>query len=107
MSIQALIAVISDELYERAAQVAADYHAHAVTFVPARGIDFPEHLTFFGQTFQGANWVMIALLDGDCAQAVEEALNRELQLEQRFAGLVFTLEIDRIPESLIQLERHN
>jgi len=48
MRVVALVAVIADDLYEAAAKVAADYHAHVVIFVPARGISFPEHLTFLG-----------------------------------------------------------
>ena len=94
MSASLLIAVVADALEERAAQIAREEGASGVTIVPARGIGFPEHVTFFGLTYRGLEKAMIWVLDGDTAELIAERLNRELELLAPFQGLAFCVGID-------------
>jgi len=90
-----VVAIVADELQERATQIARQYGAQGITFVEGKGIGFPEHHTFFGLLFQGLEKILIFALDEHRARAAEEALNRELTLEQRFKGLVFSLPVEQ------------
>jgi len=89
-----VVAVVADELQERATAIAKQHGAQGITYVDGRGIGFPEHHTFFGLVFQGQEKLLIFALDERRARAAEEALNRELVLEQRFKGLVFALPVE-------------
>ena len=94
MSTSLLIAVVADELEERAAEIAREEGAMGVTIVPGRGLGFPEHVTFFGLTFRGMEKVLLWVLDSETAEAVANRLNRELDLLSPFQGLAFCLDID-------------
>lgn len=86
-----VVAVVANELRDHAIEIAKKHGAQGISFVEGRGIGFPEHHTFFGLTYMGQEEVLLFALDEKHARRVEEELNRELQLEQRFRGLVFTL----------------
>ena len=94
MSTTLLIAVVADALEERAAAIAREEGAMGVTILSARGIGFPEHVTFFGLTYRGLEKVMLWVLDHATSQTIADRLNRELDLLSPFQGLAFCLEID-------------
>ncbi len=94
MSTSLLIAVVADELEERAAAIAREEGAMGLTIVPGRGLGFPEHVTFFGLTFRGIEKVLLWVLDSETAETVANRLNRELDLLSPFQGLAFCLDID-------------
>lgn len=62
--------------------------------MPARGIGFSEHITFFELTYRGLEKVLLWVLDSETAADIAERLNRELGLLQPFKGLVFSLPED-------------
>lgn len=95
MSTSLLIAVVADELEERAAAIAREQGAMGVTIVPGRGLGFPEHVTFFGLTFRGIEKVMLWVLDSETAGTIADRLNRELDLLSPFQGLAFCLDVDQ------------
>ncbi|HRQ55903.1 MAG TPA: hypothetical protein PLN31_00655 [Azoarcus taiwanensis] len=86
MSTSLLIAVVADELEERAAAIAREEGAMGLTIVPGRGLGFPEHVTFFGLTFRGIEKVLLWVLDSETAETVANRLNRELDLLSPFQG---------------------
>lgn len=88
-----VVAVVANELRDRAIEIAKKYGAQGISFVAGRGIGFPEHHTFLGLTYMGQEEVLFFALDEKHARRVETELNRELQLEQRFKGLAFTLPV--------------
>ena len=88
-----VVAVVADELRDRAIEIAKRHGAQGISFVDGRGIGFPEHHTFFGLTYMGLEQVLFFALDEQRARRVEAELNQVLQLEQRFKGLVFTLPV--------------
>jgi proteasome assembly chaperone (PAC2) family protein len=88
-----VVTVVADALRDRAIEIARKHGAQGISFVAGRGIGFPEHHTFLGLTYMGHEEVLFFALDEKRARKVEEELNRELQLEQRFKGLAFTLPV--------------
>ncbi len=94
MSTSLLIAVVADELEERAAEIAREEGAMGVTILPGRGLGFPEHVTFFGLTYRGVEKVLLWVLDSETAETVANRLNRELDLLSPFQGLAFCLDTD-------------
>lgn len=90
-----LLAVVADELEERALAIVHEEGADGVTVVPAHGIGFPEHMTFFGLTYRGLEKVLMCVLDHDSAERIANRLNVELDLLAPFQGLAFCLRIDR------------
>ncbi|MBK1672947.1 hypothetical protein CKO35_06430 [Ectothiorhodospira shaposhnikovii] len=89
-----LVAVVADEFEEQALAIAAREGACQATTLAGRGINFPEHVTFFGLTYQGLERVCLWVLEEERATHVAECLNRELELLKPFKGLAFCLKID-------------
>ncbi len=89
-----LVAVVSDDLEEAAREVARQEGARGMTLLSARGLNFPEHVTFFGLTYLGIETLLVALLDEDTAVRIAERLNVELKLLEPFKGLAFCLPVD-------------
>jgi hypothetical protein len=88
-----LIAVVSDELEERAVAIVRGEGGRGVTILPGRGLSFPELITFFGLTYRGLEKVLLCVLDDITAERAAERLNRELDLLQPFKGLAFCLPV--------------
>ena len=88
-----VVTVVADALRDRAIEIARRHGAQGISFVAGRGIGFPEHHTFFGLTYMGQEQALFFAPDEKRARRVEAELNRELQLEQRSMGLVFTLPV--------------
>ncbi len=88
-----VVAVVADELRDRAIEIARKHGAQGISFVAGRGVGFPEHHTFLGLTYMGQEEVLFFALDEKHARKVEAELNQVLLLEQRFKGLVFTLPV--------------
>ena len=95
MTISLLIAVVADELEERAAQIAREEGAMGLTMLPGRGLSFPEHATFFGLSYLGIEKVMVCVLDSQTAETIANRLNHELDLLTPFNGLAFCIDVDQ------------
>jgi hypothetical protein len=89
-----LVAVVAHELEEAAREIARQEGARGMTLLPARGMNFPEHVTFFGLTYLGIETVLLALLDETTAVRIAERLNVELELLKPFKGLAFCIPVD-------------
>lgn len=102
-----LLAVVADELEERAVEIAHDEGAAGVTIVEAHGLGFPEHMTFFGLTYRGLEKVLMCILDHDSGERIANRLNAELDLLAPFQGLAFCLRIDHAEGVDVDaIERH-
>lgn len=88
-----LIAVVADELEERAEALALEEGAPGFTVMPAHGLGFPEHMTFFGLTYRGLEKVLLCVLDHETAEAIANRLNVELELLSPFQGLAFCVDL--------------
>lgn len=94
MQVCLFVAVVADELEERAVDIALEEGVRGVSVIPAHGLGFPEHMTFFGVTYKGLEKVIISLMDRERAVRVAERMNRELDLLAPFQGLAFCLDVD-------------
>jgi len=89
-----LVAVVAHELGEAAREIARQEGARGMTLLAARGMNFPEHVTFFGLTYLGIETVLLALLDEATALRIAERMNVELKLLEPFKGLAFCMPVD-------------
>jgi hypothetical protein len=89
-----LVAVVADEMEEAAREIARQEGARGMTLISARGMNFPEHVTFFGLTYLGAETVLVAILDEATATRIAERMNIELCLLEPFKGLAFCLPVE-------------
>lgn len=88
-----LVAVVAEELEDAAREIARSEGARGMTLLSARGMNFPEHITFFGLTYLGSETVLVALLDAPTATRIAERMNQELKLLEPFKGLAFCLPV--------------
>jgi len=88
-----LVAVVADELEEAAREIARQEGARGMTLLDARGLNFPEHVTFFGLTYLGIEAVLLALVDETIAVRIAERMNVELKLLEPFRGLAFCVPV--------------
>jgi hypothetical protein len=88
-----LVAVLAHELEEAAREIAREEGAGGMTLLSARGMNFPEHVTFFGLTYLGIESVLLALLDEATAVRIAERMNVELKLLEPFQGLAFCMPV--------------
>ncbi|MCG5512734.1 hypothetical protein [Ectothiorhodospira shaposhnikovii] len=107
MEAKLLVAVVADELEEAAREIAREEGARGMTLISARGLNFPEHITFFGLTYYGIETVLVALLDEATAIRIAERMNIELKLLEPFKGLAFCLPVEGVGGIDIEaLHRH-
>jgi hypothetical protein len=72
MRIRLLVAAIADELEERAFDIAHSEGALGVTVADARGLGFPEHMTFCGLTCVGRETMFPVLADAERMEHLAE-----------------------------------
>jgi hypothetical protein len=96
MKFAVLVAILPEELEEKAIDVAKKAGAGGVTLLDARGISAKEKKTFLGLTFEGAQTLMLCVLERTLSLAVMKALEQELALTGSSRGVVFTLGLDHL-----------
>jgi len=96
MKFSVLIAIVAEELEDKAIEVAKRAGASGVTILTARGIGAREKKTFFGLTYEGRESVLIYILERKLALEVLKALNKELKLEEKDHGIAFILPIEHL-----------
>jgi nitrogen regulatory protein PII len=96
MKFAALILIIAEDMEERAIDVAKKAGAGGMTLLNARGIGASEKKTFFGLTYQGAQSMMICVLERKLSVHVMKALTEELELKKHSKGVVFTMPLEHI-----------
>jgi nitrogen regulatory protein PII len=96
MKFAVLVAILADELEEKAIDVAKRAGAGGVTLLDARGIGAKEKKTFLGLTYEGSQSVLICVLEKKVSLRVMKALTVELELTKHSKGVVFTVPLDHI-----------
>lgn len=94
MRIRLLVAAVADELEDRAMAIARSEGALGVTVADARGLGFPEHISFFGLTYVGREKLLLVLCEAARAEHIAERMNTELGLLAPFQGLAFCMEVE-------------
>ncbi|MHB1373600.1 MAG: P-II family nitrogen regulator [Thauera sp.] len=96
MKFSVLVAILAEELEEKAIEVARATGAGGVTIMGGRGIGAQEKKTFFGLTFEGSQSVLVFVLEKKLSLAVLKALNQALDLRNDTRGVVFTLPLEHL-----------
>lgn len=96
MKFSALIAVLPEDLEERAIDAAKAAGAGGVTLLNGRGLGTEEKKSFFGLTFEGSQSVLLFVLERKLAVTVLKRLNHELELTEHSKGVVFTVPLEHI-----------
>lgn len=96
MKFSVLVAILAEELEEKAIDVARRSGAGGVTILDARGIGAKEKKTFFGLTYEGSQSVLIFVLEKKLSLTVLKALTETLDLRRQSKGVVFTIPLEHI-----------
>ncbi|MBS3799403.1 MAG: transcriptional regulator [Thioalkalivibrio sp.] len=93
MRFSALVAVLSEDLEERAIATAKNVGAGGVTIMDARGIGAEARKTFLGMTYEGNQSVLLWVLERKMALDVLKAVSKELDLGSDPRGIAFTVDL--------------
>lgn len=96
MKFSVLVAVLAEEMEDKAIDIAREAGAGALTLFSGRGITAKEKKTFFGLTYEGAQTVMMAVLEKRLSLQVLKALTKELELENDPRGIAFTFPLEHV-----------
>lgn len=96
MKFSVLVAILAEDLEERAIDAAKAAGAGGVTILGARGIGAEEKKTFFGLTYEGSQSVLLYLLEKKLSVRVMKRICAELDLKNNPHGVVFTLPLEHL-----------
>jgi nitrogen regulatory protein PII len=96
MKFALLIAIVAEDMEEKAIEVAKRAGAGGLTILSGRGIGVEEKKTFFGLTYHGTQTLLICVLERKLALIVMKALTEELELKKHSKGVVFTVPLEHI-----------
>ena len=96
MKFSVLVAIVSEELEDKAIDVARKAGAGGVTILHGTGIGLKEKKIFFGLTYEGRESILLFILEKKLAFKVLKALNRELELEKEDHGIAFTIPVEHL-----------
>ncbi len=96
MRFSVLIAMLADDLEDKAINIAKRAGAGGVTIMDARGIGGEEKKTFFGLTYEGSQSVLLFVLERKLSLTVMKALTTELDLANHSKRVVFTVPLEHI-----------
>ncbi len=110
MKFAVLVAILAEDLEDKAIDIAKQAGAGGVTILDARGIGAAEKKTFFGLTYEGSQSVLIFVLEKSLSLTVMKRLCDELELKTHTKGVVFTMPLEHIAgidiEQLTRFEEH-
>ena len=96
MKFALLVAIVSEDLEEKAIDVAKEAGAKGMTIVTGRGIGTEDRKTFFGLTYQGTQTLLVCVLERTLALTVMKALTDGLELKKHSKGVVFTVPLEHL-----------
>lgn len=96
MKFSVLVAILAEDLEEKAIDVAKRSGAGGVTILDARGIGAKEKKTFFGLTYEGSQSVLVFVLEKKLSLTILKNISKELDLRNHTKGVVFTIPLEHI-----------
>ncbi|TVR98063.1 MAG: transcriptional regulator [Wenzhouxiangellaceae bacterium] len=96
MKFSVLVAILAEEMEDKAIDIAREAGAGAVTLLSARGITGDEKKTFFGLTYEGSQSVLVFVLEKKLSLQVLKTLTRELDLDEDPRGIAFTIPLEHL-----------
>ena len=96
MKFSVLVAILADEMEDKAIDIARDAGAGAISIINARGISGDAKKTFFGLTYEGAQSVLLLVLERHLSLQILKKITRELDLENDNRGIAFTIPLEHL-----------
>lgn len=96
MKFSVLVAILAEEMEDKAIDIARESGAGSVTLLNARGLTSDVKKTFFGLTYEGAQSVLLFVLEKKLSLQVLKALIRELNLDNNPRGIAFTVPLEHL-----------
>lgn len=96
MRFAALIAIVAEELEEKAIETAKKAGAGGVTILNGRGLGLEEKKTFLGLSLEGRESVLLFVLERKLSVKVLKALRKELELDKEERGFAFTVPVEHL-----------
>ncbi len=96
MKFALLVAIVSEDLEEKAIDTAKEAGAAGMTILSGRGIGSEGRKTFFGLTYQGAQTLLVCVLERTLSLGVMKALTETLELKKHSKGVVFTVPLEHL-----------
>lgn len=97
MKFSVLVAIVPDDLEDKAIEAARSEGACGMTIMSGRGIGNEERKSFFGLTYEGSQSVLLAVLERRLSLRVLKKLQQMLKKEEGDSrGVVFTSAIEHI-----------
>ena len=96
MKFAVLVAILAEDLEEKAIDSAKQAGAGGVTILDGRGIGTQEKKTFFGLTYEGSQSVLVFVLEKKLSVKVLKQITRDLDLNAHSKGVVFTIPLEHI-----------
>lgn len=96
MKFSVLVAILADEMEDKAIDIARNQGAGAVSIMSARGITADSKKTFFGLTYEGAQSVLLFVLEKRLSLQVLKSLTKELDLDNDPRGIAFTMALEHL-----------
>lgn len=96
MKFAVLVAILAEDLEEKAIDAAKQAGAGGATILDARGIAAKEKRTFFGLTYEGSQSVLLFVLERKLSLQVMKAISEELKLKEHSRGVVFTVPLEHL-----------
>jgi len=96
MKFACLVALVPDELEEKVRNAAKEAGAAGVTIVPGRGSSSEEKKSFFGLTYEGAQSILLYVLERKLSIKVIKAIKIVLESTEDSRGIVFSVPIEHL-----------
>lgn len=97
MKFSVLVAIVPEDLEQAAIDAARELGAGGITLLSARGISNNAKKTFFGLTYDGAQSVLMMVLEKSLSLQVMKALQKVVMADTDDSkGLVFTLALEHL-----------
>lgn len=96
MKFAVLVAILPEDLGEKAIDAAKLAGAGGVTILDARGVAAKEKRTFFGLTYEGSQSVLLFVLEKTLSLRVMKAIVEALKLKEESRGVVFTVPLEHL-----------
>ena len=96
MKFSVLVAILAEEMEDKAIDIARESGAGASTILNARGLTADSKKTFFGLTYEGAQSVLMFVLEKKLSVKVLKCLTKELDLDNDERGIAFTIPLEHL-----------
>jgi nitrogen regulatory protein PII len=97
MKFSIIVAIVSEELEEKAIKSAKDAGAGGVTILNGRGMGLKEKKIFGGlATLESKESVMIFIVPTDFSFHLLKTMTKDLELDEKGHGVVFSLPLEHI-----------